>query len=269
MGNITTIGSVSIGSGQPLALVAGPCAVENRAQCIDIATRISRLTDGLEVPYVFKASYKKANRSKLHSFQGVGLEEGLRALEEVESLGIPTLTDVHETCEISAVAEVVSCLQVPALLCRQTDLLVMAGMSGVPVNIKKGPFVAPENVGSILEKLGHHDAMVTERGTYFGYRELVVDFRGIVSMRKLEIPLIFDASHSIKGEAARGFDEKTKLETIMALSMAAVSVGYSGLYLEVHPTPEDALSDGEISLSFEQLEFLLPKISRLGRFLRV
>lgn len=265
------IGSVSIGANHPVVLISGPCAVESHESCITLACELSRLAAMSETPYVFKASYKKANRSRMSSFHGVGLEAGLQILSDVGKKGIPTLTDVHESAEIPAVAQVVSCIQIPALLCRQTDLIVGAGRSGVPVNVKKGPFLAPQDVVGILDKISSTPCpgvAVTERGTSFGYRDLVVDFRGFVVMKKLGVPLIFDASHSIKNASSAGMSPEDKFDAIQTLSRAAICVGFSAVYIEVHEDPSKAFSDGEISLSLDQIGQLLPELAELGRYVR-
>lgn len=265
------IGSAVIGASLPLALIAGPCAVENHESCIALAKNLSGIAIDNRMPFVFKASYKKANRSRPGSFCGVGLEAGLQTLDEVEKAGIPTLTDVHETAEIPHVARVVSCIQIPALLCRQTDLIMHAGESGVPVNVKKGPFLAPQEIDGILQKISMTKCpgvAITERGTSFGYGDLVVDFRGFSMMANFGVPLIFDASHSIKGVVSARQGEKEKFSVIRTLARAAIAVGFCAIYIEVHENPSGALSDGEISLSLAQVRELLPELAALGRFVR-
>ncbi|UCF79817.1 MAG: 3-deoxy-8-phosphooctulonate synthase [Candidatus Eiseniibacteriota bacterium] len=249
------VGDVVLG-GEKLALIAGPCVIESREQCLDIAEKIKLIAEELSIPLVFKASYLKANRSSVRSFEGPGLEEGLRILREVkEKLSLPVLSDVHCRSEAERAAEVLDIIQVPAFLCRQTKLLQACAATGKPVNVKKGQFMAPEDTVHILEKLasfGCREALLTERGTCFGYHNLVVDMRGILSMRSLGVPVVFDVTHSLQkpgGEQTSG--DRSSAAT---LARAAVAAGSDALFIETHQTPESALSDSTTMLPLSLLK---------------
>jgi len=255
-----------------LALIAGPCAVEGEEVCMRTAEFLRELTDELGMPLIFKASYDKANRTSLHSFRGLGMKEGLRILRKVkEELGIPVLTDVHCVQQVDEAAEVADVLQVPAFLCRQTDLLIKVGETGRAVNIKKGQFMAPEDMRFAIEKVtstGNHNVMVTERGTTFGYHDLVVDMRSIVIMRSFGYPVIFDATHSVQQPGAAHGSSGGRREFVPHLARAAVAVGVDALFLEVHPSPDRALSDGPNMLPLSQLKPLLQSVLAIHSVLR-
>jgi len=241
------VGSLRIGDGS-LALIAGPCAIESEDVCLSVAEHLAKLCGELGVPYIFKSSFDKANRTSVSSFRGHGLDNGLRVLRKVkEQLGVPVLTDVHETDQVLPVAQVVDVLQIPAFLCRQTDLLVACGRSGRTVNIKKGQFLPPEDMQYAVTKVttgGTEDVLVTERGALFGYRDLVVDMRSLVIMRSFGYPVVFDATHSVQQMGAAVGSSGGRTEFIPAQVRAAAAVGIDALFIETHPEPDKALSDG-------------------------
>ena len=251
------IGEISVGHGEPLLLIAGPCVIEGEPQTLAAARRVAAFSQRAGVPVVFKCSFDKANRTSNKSFRGPGLTEGLRILARVrEETGLPVLTDVHEESQCAKAAEVVDILQIPAFLCRQTDLLHAAGRTGLPVNVKKGQFVAPSDMKNAVAKLsdaGCKDVLLTERGTTFGHHDLVVDFRGILEMRRFA-PVCFDATHSVQRPGGQG--DRTGGDRPLAppLARAAAAVGIDALFCEVHEDPDKALSDGPNSLSFELWE---------------
>ncbi|HWF91453.1 MAG TPA: 3-deoxy-8-phosphooctulonate synthase [Terriglobales bacterium] len=259
--------NVRIGSGQ-LFLIAGPCVIESEKHALFMAEVIKGVTRALNVPFIFKASYDKANRTSLRSFRGPGLAEGLRILKKVkDEVHVPVLTDVHETADVAKVAEVADILQIPAFLCRQTDLVVAAAMTDRVVNIKKGQFVAPADMRHIVEKCksaGNEKVFVTERGASFGYNNLVVDMRSLAIMRKFA-PVVFDATHSVQLPSAAQSDGDHAVsggqpEFIPVLSRAAVAAGVDGIFMEVHDNPENAKSDGANALESTKLRGLLKEL---------
>ena len=254
------VGPVSLGNGS-LALIAGPCAIESESICLSVAEHLAGLCAKLDIPYIFKSSFDKANRTSSKSFRGDGLENGLRILQKVKKeIGVPVLTDVHETNQVPPVAEVVDVLQIPAFLCRQTDLLTECGSSGKAVNIKKGQFLAPEDMAYAAEKVcdgGSKNVILTERGALFGYRDLVVDMRSLVIMRKLGYPVVFDATHSVQQMGAAGGSTGGRPAFIPAQVRGAVAVGIDALFIETHPQPENALSDGSNMVPLAHMETLL------------
>ncbi len=249
---VSIAGRFRIGDGNPLALIAGPCVLESAELAFSVAAFLSSLGTRLSVPVLFKGSFDKANRSSVQSYRGPGEREGLSVLSEVKNrFGLPVTTDVHEPRQVGPVAKVVDLLQIPAFLCRQTDLLVAAGDTGLPVNIKKGQFMAPWEMANAVEKVastGNRAVLVTERGTSFGYNNLVVDFRGIASMRETICPAIFDATHSVQLPGGAGTASSGERRFVAPLARAAVAAGADGIFLEVHPDPDRALSDGPNSL---------------------
>jgi len=267
MNPVTINSTIAIGKGKPLALIAGPCVIEDEKLVLETAARVAAVCRSLEIPYIFKASYDKANRSSLESFRGPGIDRGLEILARVKNeLGIPVLTDVHDQHEVAKVAEVVDIIQIPAFLCRQTDLLLAAGRTGKPVNVKKGQFMAPEDMGSITDKIsstGNDRILLTERGTTFGYHNLVVDFRGIPTMQATGCPVVFDATHSVQLPAAQGSCSGGDRQMIPVLAAAAAATGIDALFMEVHPDPDRALCDGANSLPLEQLKPLLSRLLRI------
>jgi len=260
-----TLGNLTIG-GDQLFLIAGPCVIESEAHALKMAESISAVARSLGVPYIFKASYDKANRTSLSSFRGPGAQEGTRILRKVaETVKVPVLTDVHEAADVARVAEAVDVLQIPAFLCRQTDLLVAAGKSGRAVNIKKGQFVSPWDMRHAVDKVrstGNHKVFVTERGSSFGYNNLVVDMRSLAVMREFA-PVVFDATHSVQLPSA-GADGKAvsggQPEFIPVLARTAVAAGVDGVFLEVHDNPREAKSDGPNALDLTQLRGVLEQL---------
>ena len=248
-------------------LLAGPCIIESEEMALRIAEHIVTLTGKLNIPYVFKGSYRKANRSRVDSFTGIGDEKALKILRKVhETFGIPTVTDIHETSEASMAAEYVDVLQIPAFLCRQTDLLVAAAKTGKTVNIKKGQFLAPESMKFAAQKVvdsGNSNVMLTERGTTFGYTDLVVDFRGIPQMRQFGFPVITDITHSLQQPNQTSGIAGGLPEMIKTIAKAAVAVGTDGIFIETHPEPLKAKSDATNMLQLDLLEGLLKKLIRI------
>ena len=258
------IGTVPFGGGRPFALIAGPCVIESREHCLRHAEALQRICRAAKVPLVFKSSFDKANRTAGSSFRGLGLDEGLAILASVKAeLGLPVLTDVHERDHCAPCAEVVDCLQIPAFLCRQTDLLLAAAATGRTVNVKKGQFLAPEDVGNVLGKVlgaGNPNAMITERGACFGYRTLVVDFAGFPTMRGFGQPLVFDATHAVQRPGGAGTSTAGDRTKVPYLARAAVACGVDGLFLEVHEDPDHAPSDGPNMLHMASLSGLLDQL---------
>jgi 2-dehydro-3-deoxyphosphooctonate aldolase (KDO 8-P synthase) len=253
---------ISIGEGCPLALIAGPCVIESEEHVQFLAREIGNIVG----PFIFKASFDKANRSSVRSYRGPGLKEGLRILKTVRDMGIPVLTDIHEPSQAAPVAEVADVLQIPAFLCRQTDLLVEAGRTGRVVNIKKGQFVAPQDMRNAAEKVastGNDRILITERGSTFGYNNLVVDMRGIAIMRKTGWPVVFDATHSVQLPGAAGNASGGQPEFIAPLAKAAVAAGADAVFVEVHEAPERALSDGTNALRLDLLDRLWKTLLRV------
>jgi 2-dehydro-3-deoxyphosphooctonate aldolase (KDO 8-P synthase) len=242
------IGSVTIGGGAPLALIGGPCAIESEKHALMMAERLQRMTADAGVPFIYKSSYDKANRSSIHSYRGPGLTEGLRILKRVkEETGLAVLSDVHDVSEVGAAAQVLDVLQVPAFLCRQTDLVVACARSGRPVNVKKGQFVAPRDMANVVEKVrwaGSEDLLLTERGSSFGYNNLIVDFRGLPIMRAFGYPVVFDATHSVQLPGGQGDRSGGERQYVQALARAAVAVGVDALFMEIHEDPDRTLEDG-------------------------
>lgn len=263
------IGAVPIGAGAPLALISGPCVIESEDLALRTAASLRDLTARLGVPLVFKSSYDKANRTSVRSFRGPGLERGLEILGRVRrEMGVPVLSDVHSPAEAERAGEVLDCLQVPAFLARQTDLLVAAGRTGKPVNVKKGQFMAPEDMAQAVDKVragGDGGVLLTERGTTFGYHYLVVDFQGLVRMAALGCPVVFDATHSVQRPSAGCGVSGGDRELAAPLARAAVAVGVDAVFFEVHPDPESALCDGPNSVALSALEPLLRGLLALDR----
>jgi 2-dehydro-3-deoxyphosphooctonate aldolase (KDO 8-P synthase) len=266
------IGAVEIGGGGPPALIAGPCAIEDEAHALRMADSLVRLTREAKVPFVYKSSYDKANRSALGSYRGPGLRAGLEILGRVrERLGCPVLSDVHSPAEAEAAAQVLDGLQVPAFLCRQTDLVVACGRSGRPVNVKKGQFMAPWDMKNVVEKLratGCRDVTLTERGASFGYNNLVVDFRSLAIMRGLGVPVVFDATHAVQLPGGEGTRSGGERRHVAALARAAVAFGVDALFMEVHEEPDRAPSDGPTMLPLAWLPRLLDEVQAISESLR-
>ncbi len=266
------IGPVRIGGASPLVLIAGPCVIESEEHAGFVAERLRDLACELKLPVIFKASYDKANRSSVRSYRGPGLREGLRILAAVkQATGLPVLTDVHEVAQVEPAAEVCDVLQVPAFLCRQTDLLVAVGRSGRAVNVKKGQFLSPWEMTNVVEKVagaGNQRILVTERGTTFGYQNLVVDMRSLVILGRLGYPVIFDATHSVQLPGGEGHRSGGQPEFIEPLARAAAAAGADGIFVEVHENPPAALSDGANALPLEQLRQLAKRLVALGALVR-
>lgn len=266
------IGNATFGGGQPFALIAGPCVIEGRDHTLRHAEALQRICTEARVPLVFKSSFDKANRTSGGAFRGCGLDEGLAILAAVKSrLGLPVLTDVHEIGHCAPAAEVVDCLQIPAFLCRQTDLLIAAAHTGKPVNVKKGQFVAPEDMANVVRKLASSGAAgvaLTERGTSFGYHMLVNDMRGLPVMRRMGVPVVFDATHSVQLPGGLGNASGGQREFVEPLARAAVAVGVDALFLEVHPEPERAPSDGPNAVRLADLPGLLDRVLAIDRAAR-
>ena len=258
------IGELTLGGGAPLLLVAGPCVIESEDHLLKTGEEIKTACDAHGIPFILKSSYDKANRSSARSFRGPGLREGLRILKRVkEKLGVPALSDVHEVDQVSAAADVLDIIQIPAFLCRQTNLLLAAARTGRPVNVKKGQFLSPWDVRNIVEKLrsaGSEQIVLTERGTSFGYNNLVVDIRSLPIMRSFGYPVLFDATHSLQLPGGAGHASSGQPEFIPYLARAAVAAGVDGLFMEVHPDPASAPSDGPNMLRLDALPGLLKQV---------
>ncbi len=261
------IGPLTVGGGNPLTLIAGPCVIESERQAMNTAEKLKRITTDAGVPFIFKSSYDKANRSSLDSFRGPGLHKGLAILKKIkEELSVPVLSDVHAEDQVDPAAEVLDVLQIPALLCRQTDILVKAAQSGKPVNVKKGQFMAPWDMKNVVKKLensGTDKILLTERGSMFGYNRLVVDMCSLVRMREYGYPVVFDATHSTQLPSGKGEKSDGERDMIAHLARAAVAVGCDALFMEIHPDPDNALSDGPNMLPLDQLPDLLEQVKAL------
>ena len=265
-------GNVEIGGGRPLAVIAGPCVIESRESALRHADTLKKTADRVGVPYIFKSSYDKANRSSVNSFRGPGMVRGLEILAEVKKrIGVTMLTDVHEIDQVGAVKEVADILQVPAFLCRQTDFVVAVAKSGNVVNVKKGQFLAPWDMGNVIEKIrsaGNERILLTERGASFGYNNLVSDMRSLVVMGELGYPVVFDATHSLQLPGGLGNASGGERKFIPALARAGVAAGIDALFMEVHEDPDHALSDGPNSLALELFENVLKAVKAIDALVR-
>jgi 2-dehydro-3-deoxyphosphooctonate aldolase (KDO 8-P synthase) len=266
------IGSIRLGGNAPLVLIAGPCVIESEAHAMKMAESIAAIAAELKVPYIYKASYDKANRTSISSYRGPGIAEGLRILRKIkDQLKLPILTDVHDPSQIAAAAEVADILQIPAFLSRQTDLIIAAAKSGRVVNLKKGQFLAPWEMENAIEKVlsaGNKNILLTERGASFGYQNLVVDMRSFPMMRKLGYPVIFDVTHSVQLPGGEGKSSGGQPEFIEPLARAGVAAGVDGVFLEVHDNPAKALSDGTNALPLDNLRLLLSRLSEIAALTR-
>ncbi|MDB9525407.1 3-deoxy-8-phosphooctulonate synthase [Oscillatoria sp. CS-180] len=269
MNTVSITDQISVGLGQPLALIGGPCVIESENFTLHMAEQIQQICDRLRIPFIFKSSFDKANRTSLDSFRGHGLDVGLRILDRVRAeLGVPVLTDVHESHQVPQVAEFVDVLQIPAFLCRQTDLLVAAAQTGLPVNVKKGQFLAPWDMQAVVEKLekaGTSKILLTERGTSFGYNTLIVDFRSLPQIRQLGYPVVFDATHSVQMPGGQGRTSGGQRDFVPHLARAAAAIGIDALFMEIHEEPDKALSDGPNMVSLADLELLLKSILQIRK----
>jgi len=269
MDKIVKIGHIEMGRSDSFVLIAGPCVIEDFEKTFEIARFLKELTAELQIPFLFKASYDKANRTSIGSFRGPGIAEGLDILKRIKDrLGVPVLSDVHTVEEIEDAAAVLDVIQVPAFLCRQTDFVLAVSATGKPVNIKKGQFLAPWDIANIVEKVastGNRRVLITERGTMFGYNNLVVDFRGLKIIRDAGNPVIFDATHSIQLPGGQGASSGGQREYAPVLAKAAVAAGADGIFMEVHPEPDRALCDGPNSLRLDTLAGLLSQLKAIKK----
>ena len=261
------IGTVKIGGGNPLAFIAGPCVIENELSTLRAAERLSEISSARSIPVIFKSSYDKANRTSVTSFRGPGITEGLEILRKVKKeTGLPVISDVHTVDEITEASEVLDGIQIPAFLCRQTDIITAAARTGKPLNVKKGQFLAPADVKNIVEKAastGNQKIMITERGTTFGYQNLVVDMRSIPIIQSYGVPVVFDATHSVQLPGGQGTSSGGEREFIQPLARAAVAAGCDALFTEVHEAPDSALCDGPTMLPIDDFADLAQKLSEL------
>ncbi len=257
------------GLDRPLFLIAGPCVIESEALALETAGQLKEITDALGMPFIYKSSFDKANRSSASSFRGPGLEEGLKILQKVkDEIGVPVLTDVHEDTPLAEVASVVDVMQTPAFLCRQTNFIQNVARQGIPVNIKKGQFLAPWDMGNVVDKaraVGNEQIMVCERGYTFGYNNLVSDMRGLAVMRDTGCPVVFDATHSVQLPGGQGSVSGGQREHVPVLARAAVAAGVAGLFMETHPEPDKALSDGPNAWPLPLMQPLLETLLELDR----
>jgi 2-dehydro-3-deoxyphosphooctonate aldolase (KDO 8-P synthase) len=269
---IVSVGPVQVGGGLPLAVIAGPCVIESSDSALRHASALKERADRAGVPYIFKSSYDKANRSSVNSFRGPGLQEGLEILARVKArVGVPVLTDVHEIDQVASVKEVADVLQIPAFLCRQTDFVLAVASSGRVINVKKGQFLAPWDMRNVLDKIlstGNERVLLTERGASFGYNNLVSDMRSLVVMRELGYPVVFDATHSLQLPGGLGGASGGERKYIPALARAGVAAGVDALFMEVHEDPDHALSDGPNSLRLDDFENLLGSVKRVDALIK-
>jgi len=269
---IVNVKDVKIGGGNRFALIAGPCAIESEALVMNTATKLKEITNRLQIPFIFKSSFDKANRTSISSYRGIGMEEGLKVLDKVRrELDIPVVTDIHLPDQARVTAEVVDLLQIPAFLCRQTDLIVAAAETKKPVNIKKAQFLAPWDMKNVIDKMkecGNENVLLCERGTSFGYNNLVVDMTGIVEMKKFQQPVVFDGTHSVQKPGGRGTSTGGNREYVEYLSRCAVSIGIDALFLETHPNPDNALSDGPNMVKLDDLDEILKRLLEIDNIVK-
>ena len=269
---VVHVGQIAIGGNSPLAVIAGPCVIESKDAALRHAAALKERADRAGVPYIFKSSYDKANRSSVHSYRGPGLEQGLEILSAVKAqIGVPILTDVHEIDQVASVREVADVLQIPAFLCRQTDFVLAVARSGKVVNVKKGQFLAPWDMSNVVDKIlsaGNERILLTERGASFGYNNLVSDMRALVVLRELGYPVVFDATHSLQSPGGLGSASGGERKYIPALARAGVAAGVDALFMEVHEDPDHALSDGPNSLRLEHFESLLRGVKQIDALVK-
>ena len=267
MPNLVDIGSFKVGQGERPFLIAGPCVIESEQLAMETAGQIAEITKSLGIPYVFKSSFDKANRTSIKSFRGPGMEKGLEVLAKVKKqLGLPVLTDVHTEEQATEAGRVVDVLQIPAFLCRQTDLLIAAAKTGKVVNVKKGQFLSPLEMGHAVKKVeecGNRRIVLTERGSSFGYNNLIVDMRSFPILRSFGYPVVFDATHSVQLPGGGGTKSSGQREFVEPLACAAAGAGVDGFFMEVHPNPDEALSDGPNMVPLHQLKSLLERVMRI------
>ena len=266
------LGSIKIGRGNPLVLIAGPCVIESENLCLSVAEKLKKICRRLDISFIFKSSFDKANRTSVDSFRGPGLKKGLKILARLKQrLNIPLLSDVHCKDEVKEAARVIDIIQIPAFLCRQTDLILAAAATGKVINIKKGQFLAPWDILAIIKKVestGNKKILITERGVSFGYNNLVSDFRALAIMREFGYPIIYDATHSVQLPSSKGRTSGGQRHFVSGLARAAVAFGCDGLFIEVHPYPNKALCDGPNMINLMQLERLLKQAKSIEKALR-
>ena len=266
------IGNLTIEENGPLFLIAGPCVIEDEETTLKVATFLKETSEAMDLPVIFKSSYDKANRTSLDSFRGPGVDKGLEIIQRVKGeTGLPVLSDVHEMAEIEKVAKVLDVIQIPAFLCRQTNLIMSAARTGLPINLKKGQFLSPWEMEPAIRKItstGNRKLLITERGVSFGYNNLVVDMRSIAIMKDFGFPVVFDATHSVQLPGGSGTSSGGQREFVEYLSRAAVAAGANGVFMEVHPNPDSALCDGPNSLPLEQVRSLLAMLKKIHRLVR-
>lgn len=272
MVKIVKIGHIEIGGNRPLVLIAGPCVIESEDQVRKTIEGLKEITDEINIPFIFKSSYDKANRTSIKSYRGPGLNKGLEILEKVKrEFDIPLLVDVHQIEEVKLVSKVADILQVPAFLCRQTDLIISIARTGKPINVKKGQFLAPWDMQNVIEKIestGNKNILLTERGSCFGYNNLVVDMKSLPIIRSFGYPVVFDATHSVQKPGGKGTTTAGEREYVPFLAQAAVATGIDGLFLEVHPQPEKALSDGPNMIRLSRVKELLEKLIKIDKVVK-
>jgi len=266
------IGAIEIGGNRPLVLIAGPCVIESEDQIRKTVEGLKEITRGVNIPFIFKSSYDKANRTSIKSYRGPGIEKGLKILEKVKGeFNIPLLIDVHRIEEVKSVSKVADILQVPAFLCRQTDLIISIARTGKPINVKKGQFLSPWDMQNVIEKIestGNKNILLTERGSCFGYNNLVVDIKSLPIMRSFGYPVVFDATHSVQKPGGKGTATAGEREYVPFLAQAAVATDIDGLFLEVHPEPEEALSDGPNMIRLNRVKELLEKLIKIDKVVK-
>ena len=262
----------NVGLDQPFFLLAGPCVIESEAMAMSTATELKQITDKLGIPFIYKSSFDKANRSSIDSFRGLGMAEGLRILQKVkDEVGVPVITDVHEDTPMDEVADVVDVIQTPAFLCRQTNFILKAAAAGIPINIKKGQFMAPWDMKHVVDKArttGNEQIMVCDRGVSFGYNNLVSDMRALAVMRETDCPVVFDATHSVQLPGGQGTTSGGQREHVPVLARAAVAAGISGIFMETHPDPSKALSDGPNAWPLGKMESLLARLKGIDELVK-
>jgi 2-dehydro-3-deoxyphosphooctonate aldolase (KDO 8-P synthase) len=270
--NEVRVGKIRIGKGNPLVLIAGPCVIENEEITLTTAKKLKEICDRLGISLIFKSSYDKANRTSGSSFRGLGIDQGLKILSDVKKkFSIPVISDIHSVEEVRPASEVLDALQIPAFLCRQTDLILSSSQTGKPVNVKKGQFLAPWDVKNIIEKFtstGNQNLLITERGTSFGYNNLIVDFRGFPIIRSFGYPILFDVTHSLQLPGGQGSSSGGQREFAPPLARAAVAMGVDGLFIEVHPDPTQALSDASTMIPLQEIEGLLQQTKTIHDMMR-
>jgi 2-dehydro-3-deoxyphosphooctonate aldolase (KDO 8-P synthase) len=272
MTKVVKVGKIKIGGNNPIVIIAGPCAIEGEEECFSLAKKLKEILEEVSLPFIFKSSYDKANRSSISSYRGIGIKEGLRVLKIIKKeLKIPVLSDVHETNQIEEAAEVLDILQIPAYLCRQTDLVVGIAKTNKVVNVKKGQFLAPWDIKNIIEKIrsvNNEKILLTERGVVYGYNNLVVDMCSLPIMRQTGYPVVFDVTHSVQLPGGAGSSSSGRREFIPYLARAAVACGIDALFMEVHKNPETALSDGPNMVKLEDLKEILIQVKKIDRLVK-